>query len=114
MMLTILVRFLVGGVVVSTFAALGEVIGPKSLAGIFGAAPSIAIATLGLTVVTEGQTFASVEGRSMLAGALAFLAYANCCVICLGKGRWSAIKASSGALAIWGAVAFGTWLVFLR
>jgi hypothetical protein len=33
-----LVRFLVGGAIVSLFAALGGVVRPKSFAGIFGAA----------------------------------------------------------------------------
>ena len=35
-----LVRFLVGGVVVSAFAMLGDILRPKSFAGLFGAAPS--------------------------------------------------------------------------
>lgn len=42
-----IVRFLVGGLVVSSFAVLGEIFRPKSFAGIFGAAPSIALATFG-------------------------------------------------------------------
>ena len=45
-----LLRFAIGGSVVSLFALLGEVLRPKSFAGIFGAAPSrFALATLGLT-----------------------------------------------------------------
>ncbi len=42
------VRFLVGGIVVSAFAVLGDVLRPKSFAGLFGAAPSLALATLSL------------------------------------------------------------------
>jgi hypothetical protein len=34
-----IVRFLVGGAVVSAFAMLGDVLRPKSFAGLFGAAP---------------------------------------------------------------------------
>jgi hypothetical protein len=34
-----LVRFLVGGIVVSAFAMLGDVLKPKSFAGLFGARP---------------------------------------------------------------------------
>jgi hypothetical protein len=66
-------RFVVGGVAVSAFAALGDVIKPKSFAGLFGAAPSIAIATLALTVSTRGGRYAAAEASSMMAGALAFL-----------------------------------------
>jgi len=39
------VRFLAGGIAVSAFAALGDTLRPKSFAGLFGAAPSIALAT---------------------------------------------------------------------
>jgi hypothetical protein len=40
------VRFLVGGIVVSAFSMLGDMLRPKSFAGLFGAAPSVALATL--------------------------------------------------------------------
>jgi hypothetical protein len=36
-------RFIVGGLVVSLFAVLGDVFKPKSFAGLFGAAPSVAM-----------------------------------------------------------------------
>jgi hypothetical protein len=38
-MIQILIRFLVGGAVVSVFALIGDVLKPKSFAGLFGAAP---------------------------------------------------------------------------
>ena len=37
----------------SLFAILGDPLKPKSFAGLFGAAPSVALATLGLTIVTN-------------------------------------------------------------
>jgi hypothetical protein len=67
---TVLIRFLVGGVVVSLFAALGDALRPKSFAGLFGAAPSIALATLGLTIRQNGKAYAVLECRSMMLGAL--------------------------------------------
>jgi hypothetical protein len=45
----IFARFLVGGAVVSVFAIVGDRLKPKSFAGLFGAAPSVALSTLGLT-----------------------------------------------------------------
>ena len=45
-MLDILLRFLVGGIAVSAFAALGDALRPRTFAGLFGAAPSIALATI--------------------------------------------------------------------
>ena len=50
-----LVRFLVGGVVVSAFAMFGDVLRPKSFAGLFGAAPAVALATLGRRGMVEQQ-----------------------------------------------------------
>ena len=75
-MTQILIRFLIGGAVVSGFALLGDLLKPKSFAGLFGAAPSVALATLALTVMKDGSTYAAVEARSMVSGALAFLIYA--------------------------------------
>jgi hypothetical protein len=34
-----LVRFVAGGIIVSIFAVLGDLLRPKSFAGLFGAAP---------------------------------------------------------------------------
>ena len=59
-------RFLIGGLVVCAFASLADVLKPKTFAGIFAAAPSVALATLALTVSQEGRTFASEEARSMI------------------------------------------------
>jgi hypothetical protein len=41
-------RFIVGGVIVSLFAGLGGILKPKSFAGLFGAAPSVARVIWGL------------------------------------------------------------------
>jgi hypothetical protein len=69
----ILLRVIVGGVVVSAFALLGDLLKPKSFAGLFGAAPSVALATLVLTVMKDGKGYASTEARSMILGAVAFV-----------------------------------------
>ena len=110
----IFIRFLVGGAVVSAFAVLGDLFKPKSFAGLFGAAPSVALATLFLTIRKEGAQFASTEARSMLAGGGAFFVYS--CIVSWfmmhknGKSLW----VSTGLLTIWAAVAFGLWSVLLR
>ena len=42
---------MIGGTIVSCFfTSCAEVLRPKSFAGLFGAAPSIALATIGLTI----------------------------------------------------------------
>ena len=56
-------RFLAGGLMVTAFAILGDVLRPKSFAGLFGAAPSVALATLSLALFKQGGIYVSVEGR---------------------------------------------------
>jgi uncharacterized membrane protein (GlpM family) len=107
-------RFFVGGLVVSLFAALGDVLKPKSFAGLFGAAPSVALAKLSLTVSSEGKDYASTEARSMIVGAGAFFVYASLCTRILMKRPLPAHRVSSAALVLWFAVAISAWLVFLN
>ena len=75
-----LIRFVVGGLFVSLFAVLGDVLKPKSFAGLFSAAPSVALASLILTIHSRGHGFAAAEARSMVLGAIGFFAYA--CAVC--------------------------------
>jgi hypothetical protein len=110
----ILVRFLVGGAVVSAFAIIGDLLKPKSFAGLFGAAPSVALATLALTVATEGSSYASTEARSMMAGAIAFMAYASCVSWVMMRYKVSALLVTSCSMPLWFGVAFGLWHVLLK
>jgi hypothetical protein len=108
-----LIRFLVGGVVVSGFAALSECFRPKSFAGLFGAAPSIALATLGLTVMHSGRTFAAIEARSMIFGAAAFVLYAHLCSRVLMRQQRSALVTTMLLLPVWLGASFGLLYLFL-
>src|SRR5258705_12252377 len=72
----LVLRFLIGGAVISSFAMLGDVLRPKSFAGLFGAAPSIALATVGMTIAHHGKEYAATEARPMVLGAIAFCIYA--------------------------------------
>lgn len=110
----ILVRFLVGGAVVSVFAIIGDLLKPKSFAGLFGAAPSVALATLGLTVATEGAAYAATEAHSMMAGAIAFTAYAACVSRVMMRYKVKALWVTICAIPLWLGVAFGLWFVWLR
>ena len=102
-----LLRFIVGGVAVGAFAALGDMLRPKSFAGLFGAAPSIALATILITVAQKGAPFAAVEGRSMIAGAFALAAYSWIVCVLLKKFSMASLTATILALIMWFAVAFG-------
>ena len=94
------IRFVVGGVIVSVFAVLGDVVCPKTLSGVFGAAPSVALTTLALAYAKHGGEYAAVEARSMLVGALAFGVYAAACVVVT---RQPGLPVWLGAAAAWGA-----------
>lgn len=107
-------RFLVGGLIVSAFAVIGDVLRPKGFAGLFGAAPSVALGTLTLTLLTEGKPYAALEARSMIAGALAFLAYALGCVYSMSRKHLRAAPTTVAMLLVWGICAFGLWSIFLR
>jgi hypothetical protein len=106
-------RFIVGGVAVSAFAALGDMLRPKSFAGLFGAAPSIALATILITIAQKGAPFVAVEGRSMIVGAFALAAYSWIVCVLLKKFTMSSWTATTLALVVWFVVAFGITSIFL-
>jgi hypothetical protein len=103
-----IIRFLAGGLCVSAFAMLDDVLQPKSFAGLFAAAPSVALATLGLALWKEGGAYASIEGRSMILGALAFAAYSFLVCQLLMRWRCSALTATASATALWLVLALGS------
>jgi hypothetical protein len=67
-----------------------------------------------LTIVTQGPEFASIEARSMIAGAGAFVIYGITCVYLMGVRRTKASRAALSALSIWVVCALGLWALFLR
>jgi uncharacterized membrane protein (GlpM family) len=101
------VRFLVGGVVVSAFAMLADILRPKSFAGLFGAAPSVALATLGIAVYRDGAGYAAQQTWTMTTGALALAVYSV--VVCqfLIRTRLRAAPATLLSLLVWLIVAVG-------
>jgi hypothetical protein len=106
-----LARFLIGGIIVSFFAVLGEMFRPKSFAGLFGAAPSIALATIGITIAHHSKAYAAVEARSMIFGAIAFLIYAASVSWMLIHYRRSALTATVVLMPVWFAGCFAFWFV---
>jgi hypothetical protein len=109
-----MVRFLAGGLFVSLFAVLGDLVKPKSFAGLFGGAPAVALATLVLTIGKDGRSYAAMEARSMLAGAAALCAYCLLSGCLTMRCDMAALKASLFSMAAWFASAFGLWLLFLH
>ncbi|HEX3603196.1 MAG TPA: hypothetical protein VHU43_03835, partial [Steroidobacteraceae bacterium] len=96
------------------FAVIGDLLRPRGFAGLFGAAPSVALATLALTVMTQGRAYAATEARSMIAGAAAFFLYTIACVYFVGMRRLKAPVMTLSLLALWVLSACGLWAAFLR
>lgn len=109
----VIIRFLAGGIVVSFFSVLGDILKPKSFAGLFGAAPSVALATLILTIHKSGVSFARIEARSMIVGGVAFLVYAFAVSRLLSRHTVRVLPAAAGLLVGWLAVAITIWSVSL-
>jgi hypothetical protein len=110
----IVIRFFIGGFVVAAFAVAGDILKPKSFAGLFGAAPSVALASLGLTIAKDGTKYASVECRSMLAGAVALSVYTALVCVLMARGRTGPLGRGVVSMLAWFAVSFGSWFLFLR
>lgn len=110
----ILIRMLVGGAMVSSFALLGDVIKPKRFAGLFGAAPSVALASLVLTVKTQGRIYAALEARSMVAGAIAFSVYSYSIYWVSLRYKTRTLVATLSHITVWIVIAFGIWLAWLE
>jgi hypothetical protein len=102
-----ILRFIVGGIVVSAFAMLGDVLRPKSFAGLFGAAPSVALATLGIAVYQHGAGYAALQTHSMMAGAIALSVYSLVVCHLLVRTRLRAAAVTLLSLVVWMIVAAG-------
>lgn len=109
MLAQLLIRFCLGGAIVSAFAVAGELFQPKRFAGMSAAAPSVALATLALTYFERGNPYVAVEGRSMLIGAVALLAYCASTVVAAKARAVPIWLAALAAWAVWLGVALGLW-----
>lgn len=108
----VIFRFLAGGALVALFAVAGEAFETKTFSGLFGAAPSVAIVTLGLVLRESGAGKALVEARSMVVGSAALLAYTAACVPVV-RSRGLPVWLGAGlAYVVWLAVALGGWKLF--
>jgi hypothetical protein len=99
------VRFVLGGFIVSLFSLAGDLWRPKTFSGIFGAAPSVALASLALAFGKEGAGVVAVLGRSMVIGAVAFFIYGAACVFVTKHEKWPIWVSASSAWAAWFAAA---------
>lgn len=105
------IRFVFGGAIVSFFAVIAEVCRPKSFAGLFGAAPSVALTTMGIAIAQHGKSYAAIEARSMIFGAVAFLIYALAASFMLMRYKTRALATTAGLLPLWLGASLALWFV---
>ncbi|WP_261985820.1 DUF3147 family protein [Microbispora sp. CSR-4] len=98
----VVVKALAGGVFVLAFAALAEMLTPKRLAGVFCAAPSVALASLIVTAAITGVPDVLASAQGMQIGAVGFTLY--CLIAAPLLRRWGAWRGALAALAVWGVV----------
>jgi len=109
--LQLMVRFLLGGAIVSCFALLAEALKPKTFAGLFSGAPSVAVVSLALTGSLHGVQLVAIEARAMALGAVALLAYSAACVASVRKPGLPVWLAAGLCWAVWlfAALALRAW-----
>lgn len=69
------IRVVAGGALVVAFAMLGDMLKPKMFAGLFGAAPSVATASLLVSGLATGAARDMQYATGMVAGAVGLVAY---------------------------------------
>lgn len=101
--LILALKGLAGGSLVTAFALISEGLSPKRFAGLFSAAPAVAIASLAIVLLDKGAHDAHKDSVGMLAGAGGMIAYAATVVPLLRRLR--AGRAAATALGSWFLVA---------
>jgi uncharacterized membrane protein (GlpM family) len=101
-----------GGAFVVLFSVVAQVLKPKRFAGLFGAAPSVATASLLVTAASKGTQQAQPNALGMMAGAVALGIY--CVAAVWLVNRFRGVAGSALAIGAWLTVAGGLYLVFLR
>lgn len=100
-------RGLAGGTLVVLFALISEAVKPKAFAGIFAAAPSVAVASLAISVLTDGAGTSRLASTGMVVGGVGMAA---CCTIAVATiPQMRAVKGSLVAIGAWLVVALGLY-----
>jgi hypothetical protein len=89
-------RGLAGGTLVVISALISEAVSPKAFAGLFAAAPTVAVASLCVILATEGPATARQSVTGMVVGGIAMV---GCCI--LAAVTIPRIQALRGSLAAW-------------
>jgi hypothetical protein len=96
---------------VVAFAMISDVLRPKTFSGLFSAAPSVALASLGLTAAMMSSTKAAESALTMIAGGVGMVAFCGAAVLL--EKKLGSIATSAIAWVSWAAVsAIVFWIFF--
>lgn len=109
-MTELVLRFALGGVAVSLFAAMAELFQPKTFSGIFAAAPAVALVSLALLFAQRSLAVVREHTLGMAWGGVSFLAYASACVFTTASTRVPVWLGALIAWAVWIAIAAIGWV----
>ncbi len=104
-----IIRFFTGAIIVSVFAVIGDMFRPRTLSGIFGSAPTIAIATLSLGFFKGDVDKIPIEGGSMMIGTIALAIYSTVTAYLVLRKNWSSLPAACLSYLSWLIAAFGIY-----
>ncbi len=97
------IKGLAGGTLVVMFALLSQGLEPKRFAGLFSAAPAVALAGLTVTLLDKGAHDAHQSSAGMISGAAGMAAYAAAVIPLLRRTRPGV--ASLAAIGVWSTAA---------
>jgi uncharacterized membrane protein (GlpM family) len=110
--LLIAIKVLISGLAVVAFSLIAECARPKRFAGLFAAAPSVALVSLAITAANKGANSTVPYARGMLIGSAGMFAY--CLVSLFLIARLHALAGSIIAWIAWFVVAGALYLLVGR
>jgi hypothetical protein len=110
--LLLAMRVIAGGSLVVVFAILGDVLRPKMFSGLFGAAPSVATASLLVTGLAMGAEKDVKYASGMIAGAIGLVVYSGAAA--LAVKHLGSLAGTIVAWVAWVIPAALVYMVFVR
>src|SRR5256885_6290093 len=107
-------KALAGGTLVVAFAVLSDALKPKTFAGLFSAAPSVAVASLGVTTIAFGTGKAAQAAGAMVAGAIGLVTFCVAAMVLERRGGAPPRPAGAGVPRVLGAGAARVGAPFRR
>lgn len=106
------IRVLAGGALVVAFALISDMLKPKTFAGLFSAAPSVATASLLVSGLADGAAKDAKYAAGMIAGAIGLVLYSAAAALLVK--HIGPLAGSVLAWIVWAIPALGLYWVFLR